>query len=363
VIHVVTTAIGFFTVPVALAKVGYDLRDRFRVWTYADLERHAGPGSRRRPPAGVWVFADLERLTAAQTRRAARIADRMVVRPRRYRLLNRPGVTATRLALLTRLHAAGVNDFRAWRVDADPPGDVTFPVFVRQANDHRGSATPLLRDPAALAAAVAEVRAAALPDDEWIAVEWRGWRRADGTYRKRSAFLVGDRVLPRHVFGGRHWVVKYGRDQSPDCLAEEDAYLASNEHADVVRATARLGGLTWGRIDFDVRPDGGVRVWEFNTNPTLLPWQVPDTPQRRRLDPAMARLALEALVAEDHAHGRDRGARGGHPLQDEYLRATHLSLPEFTADAVRREAWARRRVALDRHIRKGRPLRVAAPAR
>ena len=87
-------------------------------------------------------------------------------------------------------------------------------------------------------------------------------------------------------------------------LAEEEAYGGGDTYVPLLREVARIGGIGFGRIDFDIG-SGRPEIWECNTNPT--PAVASFTAQGGRSDCIvprgwqMLRDAL-ALLDDDVAH-------------------------------------------------------------
>src|SRR2546430_577175 len=107
-----------------------------------------------------------------------------------------------------------------------------------------------------------------LAADELLVTEFCDTADGAGIYRKFSAFIVGDRVVPRHVFFSRRWMLKVPDLVTDALVAEERTYVETNPHEHELRAIFDLAGLEWGRIDYGVR-DGALQIWEINTNPQL----------------------------------------------------------------------------------------------
>jgi hypothetical protein len=215
----------------------------------------------------VYVFADLERLTDAQRAQAQAVWTTLRSRPD-CRVLNEPAAVLRRVDLLTALHARGVNGFRVHPITASADA-IRFPVFLRIADDHGGARTGLLRDAAALAGQIAQLRAHGARLADWITVEFCDTADAGGFYRKYSAFRVGEGLIPRHLFVGRAWCLKASESLQADHVAEERAYVEQHPHAATLRELFDLARLEYGRIDYGVL-DGRIQVWEINTNPMIL---------------------------------------------------------------------------------------------
>jgi hypothetical protein len=83
--------------------------------------------------------------------------------------------------------------------------------------------------------------------------------------------VVGDAVIPRHLYFGQDWVVKNPPDADVKSawIREESQHLEHNPHQQFVRDVFRLANLEYGRMDYGLL-DGLPQVWEINTNPHLL---------------------------------------------------------------------------------------------
>lgn len=245
------------------------LRRRIRLVSYEELLR-----ARRLPP-GTWLFTDFERLTAPQAEAAARVQQ--AIQTAGWPTLNHPTRSRKRYELLRLLHEAGLNPYDVYRASEHRwPG--RYPVFVRHASDHRGPATQLLADRAALQAALDARDAAGQAPDESLVVEFCDTADAHGIYRKYGAYCVAGQILPRHLQFGRHWMLKTaGSAPEPAQLAEEHAYLTGNPHHSALREIFACARIQYGRIDYTLA--GAVPVvFEINSNPSnaLVPDHVGD---------------------------------------------------------------------------------------
>jgi hypothetical protein len=233
-----------------------------RILTYEDSPRASAL------PDGTFVFADVDRLPPDTTASAAELWDALAARGPRVRLLNRPGGSMRRFELLRALRERGSNRFDVRQLH-EPRADLRFPVFVRDSLEHRGALTPLLPDAATLDAALAELRGAGRRDDELLIVEFVDTSGPDGIYRKYAAMVVGERVLAHHVMFGHAWEVKAPSLAEPAMIGENRAFQLANPHEPRLRELFRLARIEWGRVDYAVL-EGGLQIWEINTNPTLL---------------------------------------------------------------------------------------------
>jgi len=223
---------------------------------------------------GTWIFTGAEQLPRAGQRLAQEACT--VLRSHGQRVLNEPAVIADRLTLLERLHAAGINDFRAYRADA-LPDDVCYPVFIREANDHTGSLSPLLRDRNAVAGFLRWQRIRGLNIAGLLVIEFCDTADPSGLFRKYSSFHVAGTTVARHLHFDRQWVVKaHAQNPQPAWAAEELDYIRSNPHAEEIDRVFALAGIDYGRVDYGLR-DSRIQVWEINTNPTFGPGPVRQT--------------------------------------------------------------------------------------
>jgi hypothetical protein len=239
---------------------GLPLRGRVSQMTYPELFRA------RSLPRGAWIFTSLDALSDAELRMvhhiqtAARDAGLPVLNPAREAL--------HRFELLERLHESGGNDFRAHRADGQLD-NLRFPVFVREADAHTGSLTPLLHDRSALERAMMYLRLRGLPRRQLLVIEFCDTASADGLYRKYSIFRIGDTYIPRYVQFGEYWMTKSHTSRVDETLvSEEMAYLRENPHADWVRRVFEMAHIDYGRLDYGLR-DGRPQGWEINFTPVL----------------------------------------------------------------------------------------------
>ncbi len=251
-------------------------------------------------PPGTYIFSDLERLSLRDCQRAETIWDSLA-RDGRCRLVNHPTRTMKRFELLRALYARGVNQFNVYRL-TDGTVPERFPVFIRGENDHKGARTGLLRTPQELAKAISRI------DRTWkgragkMITEFCDVSDAQGIYRKYSAFRVGDRIQPRHLFFRHEWMVKGWKLLDDHLLEEERAFVAENPHEDQLREIFELAGIQFGRIDYGI-VEGRIQVWEINTNPMILANYGDGGPARRQLQLAFRDAFVDAMHALDSPTG------------------------------------------------------------
>ncbi|HZQ73384.1 MAG TPA: hypothetical protein VFB08_10745 [Burkholderiales bacterium] len=288
-----------YTMQSFLASWGRDLAGRIGILSYEDLI--AGAEFTHRDTA--FIFSDLDRLAAWPQARAliARMHGELNKRYGAGRTLNDPERSLLRFPLLRLLHEQGINRFNVYRPGEGPPPR-RFPVFLRPESGHEPGKIVLLRDEAAYRAALDELVRQGAPIKDYVAVEFCDTSTA-GLYRKYGAFVVGDRIVPRHIFFSRDWLVKMPDLAEPAMIEEERAFMASDAHAEVLRATARAARIEYGRIDYGLLA-GRPQVWEINTNPMLASAISDGIPARREAHLRFVAAIAEAFRAIDPARER-----------------------------------------------------------
>jgi hypothetical protein len=241
---------------------GAELSSLIQVRAYGDL------ASVQWLPGGTYIFSDLERLTPALSLLVADLWTQLEAAGPTVRLLNHPLRALRRLGLLQTLHAAGRNDFNAYRL-TDDRGKIRFPAFVRGANDHEGSRTGLLTTHDAIEANVRTAICFGHDARELLVVEYLNAADAAGVVHKYAAFRVGDQIVPRNMMFSRKWMLKYPDLMDGDKISREREYLEKNPHATALRETFDLAHLEYGRCDYAV-VNGRVQIWEINSNPIVM---------------------------------------------------------------------------------------------
>lgn len=219
----------------------------------------------RRLPAGHYIFTDHDYLTSYECERAAEIACAIEAGAGGARILNHPARVLERTALLQRLHADGINDFTATRIDTGevPPA---FPVFIRTEDAKNGPETDILHTRADFDAALADYAARGIPLKGRVAIGFCPRPDGNGHHRKFGAYRLGDHIIPVHVQRSAHWCVKRRVAIDDEAArAQNRAFMTAFEHARLLMPIFDLAGVQAGRIDYDVC-DGRVRVFEIGTN-------------------------------------------------------------------------------------------------
>ncbi len=247
-------------------------------------------------PAGTWIFASVDVLTPAARPIAGVLHQRVAASG--HRVLNDPLHSLRRYELLTALHEAGVNTFRAVRA-ADFRGGLKFPVFLRDVARHHGDISGLLHSDRRVRQDLLSARLRGYALDDLLVVEFCD-TSVDGWFRKYSAFKVGDRVLGRHAQVSRHWMVKSDTGERTDATATlEASYIDENPHVDQLAPLFEMANIQYGRMDYGMLGDR-IQVWEINTTPTL--GRAAAGPDAVGADPARLRYRaqIEASVSRFH---------------------------------------------------------------
>ena len=258
-----TTAAHRYTITSLLESGAVPLRDRVLPISYGEFL------SWRKLPRGSYVFADVDRLSAAEAEAVSvRIAILAAAWPE-TRLLNHPQRSLGRLALLEALHAAGINRFQARPAAASMLG-LRFPVFIREAVEHRGAVGGLIATPEALAEALQALSTQAGSLHGYLVIEFVDVRNADGYFEKYSVLRIGDRYIASDLSFNDRWICKGEADEAeaPDYLARDEAFQRDNPHVNQLRPIFERAGIDYGRVDYAFA-DGQLQVFEINSNPML----------------------------------------------------------------------------------------------
>lgn len=348
-IHYLVTAAGHATITDYLRTRGRALAGRIRPLLYEHLPLV------RRLPAGTFVFADVERLSPEAALEAVAVWDALAAEDGAVRVLNHPTLSMRRFELLRALHEQGVNRADVRRVTELRPA-ARFPVFLRRADDHAGSLSPLLHGQDELDAAIDRLTRAGARRDDLLVTEFCDTADADGVYRKYAAFRVGDRIVPRHVLFSRDWAVKIVDRHGPAEVAEELAYVRANPHRAELMAIFERARIEFGRIDYALL-GGRIQVWEINTNPILGTFQDGGMPARApvlaHVTPALAAAwcalddgagAARSIMVAPGRTRMEHAQRRLRPVVEAVLRAAGLARWELAVTrrlGLMRRRWTR----------------------
>jgi hypothetical protein len=245
------------------------------------------------------------RALAAASRIAASTTAPVLNDPARVRQTTRLR-NAQRLATLPGVVTARMAEFR--RDDLAAPDGVAlldaagfgWPVLLRSPGYQTGEHFVRVGGPSKLAPEVAQ-----LPGTDLLAIEFVDSRSADGAFRKYRVMTIGGRLYPMHLAISPEWKVHYFRSamaERADHRAEEAAFLDDVHGVLGARAVtalervAALLGLDYGGIDFALRSDGRVVVFEANATMVIVPpdadarWDYRRKAVTRALDAARAAL-------------------------------------------------------------------------
>lgn len=282
----------------------------------------------RSVPRCVHVFTDFDRLGAWDLELAGAV-HRCLVRAG-VPVLNDPARVKTRFALLRALHAAGINDFNAYRLD-EGLWPQRYPVFLRRSAGHRPPLSDLLPDRDALERAIEESLGRGVPASSMLVVEYAGQPVAPGLYRKLAMHRVGEHLLQQPSANDDTWLVKYGKRAfaPPEFYREELGWMRRSPWKDTLGRAFEIAGIEWGRADFGLL-DGRVQVFEINTNPDVPLLDVHPVPERVET----ARLAFGGICEAL----RDLDRRGAGPgrvaVDDRRLVTARRSRDRFVRSRV-----------------------------
>jgi len=262
-IYYLVTRRHAYTMGAFLESWGSELVQRIRIVPYD----YVFAGNRLPTRDASYIFSDLDRLSATERASLGGIHDQLVERCNAAKVLNDPRHSLLRLDALRTLHENGINDFNAFRV-SDEIVPARFPAFVRREIGFETDELPLLNGRAEYEDALDMLTDQGVSPAEMLIVEFCDTKDESGLYRKYGAFIVGDKIVPRHLFFSRNWMVKLADLSQPEMLREERAYLDENPHEDLLRHVARLLGISYGRIDYSLF-EGRPQVWEINSNPMI----------------------------------------------------------------------------------------------
>jgi len=335
--YLVTTGFSH-TMRTFLDHWGGDMEGRIRIVTYDEALRATTL------PLGTYIFSDIERLLPAETEIATRVWDQLHAAG--ARLLNHPTRTLRRYDLLTLLHAKGRNRFRVAHA-GERGANLTYPVFLREEAEHKGSITNLLKNKRELDDALfgALVRGHRL--NGLLVVEYLDTADADGVFRKYSAFMVGGRVVPCHIDCSKGWIVKDTDIVDASVMAQERQYLETNPHRAWLEETFAMAGVDYGRIDYSLL-NGEPQVWEINTNPIVILHPDNYTEIHMPVKQVFAGRIRPALAAIDSA------------VSDQTVKID-VPVPMLTRldFEKRRQRWALAHRSLVRKAKKSAPFRIA----
>ncbi|MEP6835161.1 MAG: hypothetical protein ABJB74_17370 [Gemmatimonas sp.] len=343
-----------FPIETRYAQVrGKEIAHRFHVTDYHTLSCEMTLTAR------AHLFSGIDQLSRIEREAVAEIWDQVKSQRPLVKLFNDPRRVLTRFEVLQRLHTEGLNTFRVFRVDHADQVD-RFPVFVRSDKNHDGALTGLIRSADALRKSIRALRARGADMNDLMIVEYVDARADDGLYRKYAAFRVGDHVLPSHVLGHHHWMVKSeGGERNLRLARDEEQFNANGRYNDWILRAFKLAGIDYGRLDFGVVA-GVPQAWEINMQPTVGrgPSKTKPHPQDEITHVlAAVRAAFHVRLREAFVSLDDRNIPEPEPL---VVRISHPVIAALTAERRSVDRRARLKSVLSNTFHSptlGRPLR------
>jgi len=186
------------------------------------------------------------------------------------RLRELPGVITAHMAVLAAVDLCAVD-----ASDKLAAAGLAWPILLRSPGFQTGEHFERVDGPGDLARCVAE-----LPGPVLLAIEYLDSRGADRMFRKYRVMTIGGRLYPVHLAISEGWKVHYFRSsmaESAGYRTEEAAFLTDMHGVlgerviDALQRIAAILGVEYGGIDFAVRPDGKVVVFEANATMVLVP--------------------------------------------------------------------------------------------
>ena len=181
-----------------------------------------------------------------------------------------------------------------------------FPLLLRAPGFHTGQHFIRVETAETLAAA-----AASLPHGNPLAIEYLDARGLDGLARKYRVMFIGGRLYPLHLAISADWKVHYftaAMQANPAFRAEERRFLDDmpavlGDRAMTALATIQTTlGLDYAGIDFALRPDGSLLLFEANATMAIFPPDAdPIWDYRRAAAAAALTAARDLLPHKGHA--------------------------------------------------------------
>ena len=256
--------------------------------------------------ASAVIICDIERMSPSYEARIAAVVRNWTAKEQAPIILNAPPKLLRRYELLKKLYFLGVNRKDVHRLDDPYTIEKTaFPCFIRiEAGHHLTPDKPkLLHSRDELAAELVRLREIGEPVYGKILVEYEDTRDDTGLHCKMSYHKIADTIIPAHMFWDHHWFVKYPpRDllsSRPELATRERQFIETSPHEAEIAGLFEIAGIEYGRIDYGLRADGGIHVFEVNTNPNH-PHSAGIDPERKDyINPIQRRIlaAVEGLAA------------------------------------------------------------------
>ena len=186
-----------------------------------------------------------------------------------------------------------------------------YPLLLRRDGVHQGKDFFLAQTPEEARELIQARQKDGAQENLNLAIEFVDVRDEHGYYNKYRSFVVGDEVIPAHVFVSKHWLVNYGEFVDNDLAVRsgQDFMQHGERNKAEVLAAARLTGSDVLALDYAKRADGRYVFWEANRhfltledygetpNESFLNATGVDADRRQKMFEALG-LALSDLVIE-----------------------------------------------------------------
>jgi hypothetical protein len=191
------------------------------------------------------------------------------------------------------------------RTDQPPP--FGFPFIGRECGTQSGETMELIGDASEFDTFLRRHDGRVIYLTEFI-----DFRSKDGLYRKYRVRVVGDEIVPNHLFVSLQWKIHGHASRefmsgNPACVAEERAYLAeplANHH--VLREIHRRIGVDFYGIDYAVLPSGSLVFFEGNAAMrSIYPEWRDAFPETWNVTQELIRLFVRHLKSKIETHGTD----------------------------------------------------------
>lgn len=217
--------------------------------------------------SGTYILTDFDLLSKTQIETLSRIYSELNKQPQHFKLLNNPAVSINRLSFLNKLYKNQLNDFRCFH-SSKLPKEIIFPVFIRKGIGHDGKITDLINTDEKLHELIEKFETEGYSRSNLLVTEFIETSDNNEIFRKYSAFLVDDIIVPRHIFFSKKWMIKSVDLVSKEFIEEELNYIKNNPHENELKRIFAFAGMNYGRIDYAVKNNKLV-IWEINSNPMI----------------------------------------------------------------------------------------------
>jgi hypothetical protein len=146
--------------------------------------------------------------------------------------------------------------------------------------------------------------------------EFVDFRSSDGLYRKYRVRVVGDEIVPNHLFASPQWKIHGHASRefmsgNPACVAEERSYLGEPlAYHHVLREIHRRIGVDFYGIDYAVLPSGSLVFFEGNAAMrSIYPEWRDAFPETWNVTQELIRLFVRHLKSKNETQGADLSSR------------------------------------------------------